>query len=101
MLSRSTVKKIKDILERLASGDPVDFEERSFLYKIANENEDISCWLKRAKRDQKHTVSNNNNIDNLIYSLDLGSPDPQSEYNSKREDIAEWFLGAPKWLERS
>tara|TARA_B100001250_G_C19496116_1_gene655318 strand:- start:170 stop:343 length:174 start_codon:yes stop_codon:yes gene_type:complete len=55
--------------------------------------------IKRANRLQQ-SKGKNDEIDQLLHFLDLGFADPRSIFTPQREDISEWFMGAPKWLER-
>lgn len=100
MLSTSTRLRLKDILQRIASGKEVSLEERIYVDKFADKNQTIASCLRRANRlQQKQEVTNG--IDHLLNDLDLIVSDPHSSYHPKIDDIGEWFGGAPSWLVRS
>ena len=46
-------------------------------------------------------IDNSNPIDELLNGLDLCSSDPHSTYNPEKDDLGEWFSGAPSWIRRS
>ena len=100
MLSPSNRLQIKEILKKIESGKDVSFEERVLLSKFANVDSSVANWLKRAIRSQQQFFPSNE-MDQLLYDLDLGSSDPESTFSPERDDIGEWFTGAPSWLSRS
>ena len=100
MLSASTRLRLKDILQRMATGKEVSLPERIYLGKFADRHQSVSTSLRRATRlQQKQKLTNG--IDHLLNQLDLGPSDPQSSYKPKTDDLGEWFTGAPSWLGRS
>ena len=100
MLSEANLFMVKAILNKIALGDSISISERIFVEKEADKDPTISASLKRARRRQlsKHQ---NHPVDNLLNSLDLGSPDPDSFFNPNEDDLGDWFSGAPKWVSRS
>ncbi len=100
MLSERTRSKALEIINRLAIGTEVTLEERFYLKGLADRDQTVSNWVKRAKRSQIQP-EDINGIDKLLTNLDLGSPDPQSVYNPTVDDLGDWFSGAPKWVRRS
>ena len=100
MLSTSARLRIQEILTRLAIGNQVTLEERIYINKYASKNQNVSTWLRKASRIQQNNQSANQ-IDELLNGLDLCSADPNSTYNPDRDEIGEWFSGAPSWLRRS
>ncbi len=100
MLSTSTRLRLKDILRRIALGEEVSLQERVYINKFADQNQTVATCLSRANHlQQKQNTTNG--IDHLLCDLGLGSSDPQSTYRPKRDDLGEWFSGAPSWLGRS
>tara|TARA_Y100001968_G_scaffold135660_1_gene123735 strand:- start:78 stop:380 length:303 start_codon:yes stop_codon:yes gene_type:complete len=100
MLTTSARLRIEEILSRLANGDVVSLQERIYINKFASRDQNVSNWLKRASHYQRNTLSSHP-IDKLLNELDLSSEDPHSEYNPNRDDLGEWFSGAPSWIRRS
>ncbi len=100
MLSSDSRLQLERILKRIASGKEVSLGERIYVDKFADQNQTVSNWLKRARRLQQQGGSHND-IDHLLTALDIGSADPNANYNPKEDDLGDWFGGAPSWLVRS
>ena len=100
MLSETQRQRLKMLLKKLANGEDIEFKQMVYLHKIASEDQSFEASLKRAKRILNNKI-HDNNIDKLLNDLDLGSPEPQSDFNPSNEDLGEWFSGAPSWLARS
>ena len=100
MLTTSSRLRIQEILTRLSMGKKVTLEERIYINKYSTKNQNVSTWLRKASLIQrKQPVSNE--IDELLNGLDLSSDEPHSTYNPDRDDLGEWFSGAPSWIRRS
>ena len=100
MLTTSSRLRIQEILTRLSMGNQVTLEERIYINKFATKNQNVSSWLKKASRIQRnHHISDP--IDELLNELDLTSDEPHSTFNPDRDDLGEWFSGAPSWIRRS
>ncbi len=100
MLSSSTRLRISDILKRIENGQPVSISERIYLKKFADNDQSVASWVHKARVKQKRTKQVDG-IEELLNGLSLGSPDPNTDFNSKEDDLADWFKGAPSWLSRS
>ena len=100
MLTTSSRLRIQDILNRLAMGNPVTLDERIYVNKYATKNQNVSTWLRKASRIQRNKLISDP-IDELLIGLDLSSDEPHSTYNPDRDDLGEWFSGAPSWIRRS
>ncbi len=100
MLTTSSRLRIQEILSRLANGNKVTLEERIYINKYASKNQNVSSWLRKASRLQQNE-DNTNPIDELLNGLDLCSSDPHSTYSPDKDDLGEWFSGAPSWIRRS
>ena len=100
MLTTSTRLRIEEILTRVSKGEQVTLEERIYINKYATKNQNVSNWLKQASRIQRNQPISNP-IDELLNGLDLNSDEPLSTYNPDRDDLGEWFSGAPSWIRRS
>ena len=100
ILSTLAPIRIQEILTRLSKGKEVTIEERIYINKYASRNQNVSAWLRKASHIQRKSVTSNQ-IDELLYGLDLCSPEPYSTYNPDQDDLGEWFSGAPSWVRRS
>ena len=100
MLSTSSRLRIQEILSRMAMGNQVTLEERIYVNKHAANNQNVSSWLRKASLMQRKQ-STANQIDELLNGLDLRSDEPNSTFNPDRDDLGEWFSGAPSWIRRS
>ncbi len=100
MISSETIKYIQGILKKIANGKSVSLEERIYIQNVADEDQKVNSWLKRAKRHQNDR-SSIDAIDNLINDLDLGPMDSDSLYRPNPDDLGHWFSGAPSWVSRS
>tara|TARA_B100000965_G_scaffold145637_1_gene121398 strand:+ start:317 stop:619 length:303 start_codon:yes stop_codon:yes gene_type:complete len=100
MLKRSTRVRIQEILTRVSKGSDVSLEERIYIHQYASSNQNVSAWLRKASYLQRKK-SNNNQTDELLNGLNLCSSDPHSTYNPEKDDLGEWFSGAPEWIRRS
>ena len=100
MLTTSTRLRIQEILSRIATGHSVTLEERIYINKYANKNQNVDAWLRKASYIQRNK-SSTNPVDELLNGLDLCPPDPNSTFNPNQNDLGEWFSGAPSWLRRS
>ena len=100
MLTTSSRLRIQEILTRLSMGSKVSLEERIYINKYATKNQNVSTWLRKASRLQRN-LPTSNPIDKLLNGLDLNSDEPHSTYNPDRDDLGEWFSGAPSWIRRS
>ena len=100
MLTTSSRLRIQEILTRLSKGNQVTLQERIYINKYANKNQNVSSWLRKASLIQRKKPTSNQ-IDELLNGLDLSSDEPHSTYNPDRDDLGEWFSGAPSWIRRS
>ena len=81
-------------------GKQVSLEERIYINKYATKNSNVSSWLRKASSIQRNQPIANP-IDQLLNGLNLISDEPHSTYNPDRDDLGEWFSGAPSWVRRS
>ena len=100
MLTTTSRLRIQEILTRLSMGKQVTLEERIYINKYANRNQNVSSWLRKASRIQRKEKVNNQ-IDELLNGLDLSADEPHVTYNPDHDDLGEWFSGAPSWIRRS
>ncbi len=100
MLTTSSRLRIQEILTRISKGNKVTLEERIYITKYAKKNQSVSNWLRKASLIQRNQPVSNP-IDELLNGLDLNSDEPHSTYNPDRDDLGEWFSGAPSWVRRS
>ena len=100
MFSSTTRLRLKNILKRISNGERVSLKERHYLSKYADQNQTVSNCLRRAQLTQQG-ASPANTIDHLLKDLDLAPTDPQAPFHPNRDDLGEWFCGAPSWIGRS
>ena len=100
MLANSDRVRIQQILSIIAKGNEVTLEERIYVNKYAKHNQDVFEWLRKASYLQR-TERNLNSIDELLYGLNLCETDPHSIYNPAKDNLGDWFSGAPSWVRRS
>ena len=100
MLSTIKKKRIVEILNRLSKGENVSLKERVEIQQCADRDPTIFKWLKRARRVQSQKGSPDS-IDDLLNDLDIASPEADENYKLYKDDLGEWFSGAPSWLSRS
>ena len=100
MLNTTSRLRIQEILTRLSQGNHVTLQERIYINKFATTNQNVSSWLRKASRIQRNEPIANQ-IDELLMGLDLSSDEPHSSFNPDRDDLGEWFSGAPSWVRRS
>ena len=100
MLTTTSRLRIQEILTRLSMGKQVTLEERIYINKYAEKNQNVSSWLRKASRIQRQEQVTNQ-IDELLNGLDLSSDESHSTFNPNYEDLGEWFSGAPSWIRRS
>ena len=100
MLSQSTKKRVQEILSRISKDQTISIEERLYLQRLADKNQTIASWLHQARRKQQCPQSNSG-IDQLLGDLSLGSLDPDDSFLPDKDDLGDWFRGAPSWLGRS
>ena len=100
-ISIQTIEKFKILLGKSLFNEKITFQERIFVQNYAKNNSSIWAFLKRASSIRRHGEQNQESINGLIQSLGLDGLDPENQFNPKKEDIAEWFGGAPDWVRRS
>ena len=100
MLTTSTRIRIQEILTRISKGDQVTLEERIYINKFASNNQNVSAWLRKASYLQRNKLPSDR-TDELLNGLDLCSAAPHSTYYPDKDDLGEWFSGAPSWIRRS
>ena len=100
MLTTSSRLRIQEILTRMSMGNKVTLQERIYINKYAKQNQNVSSWLRKASRIQRNQPISSP-IDELLNELDLNPDEPHSTFNPDRDDLGEWFSGAPSWIRRS
>ena len=100
MLSTIKKKRIVEILNRLSKGENISLKERVDIQQYADRDSTIFKWLKRARRVQNQKGAPDS-IDDLLNDLDIASSESDENYKLYKDDLGEWFSGAPSWLSRS
>ena len=102
MLSPETRQHLQGILRRMATGQNVSLRERIELQKHADRNPTVAAWLRRARRrQQQHQPTTERGVDALLEQLDLKAEEQDTPFDPNRDDLGDWFGGAPSWLRRS
>ena len=100
-LSNQKRLKIQEIIRRISIDKEVSLKERIYLEKYANHSPIISLWLKKANSIRRHGVQSEDSINGLLQSLGIDGLDSENHFNSKKDDISDWFGGSPDWIKRS
>ena len=62
----------------------------------------MAAWLRRARRrQQQHQPTTERGVDALLEQLDLNAEEQDTPFDPNRDDLGDWFGGAPSWLRRS
>ena len=101
LLSNQKRLKIQGIIKRISLDQEISLEERIYIEKYAQHNSTISVWLKKANSFRRHGTLNEDQINSLLQSLGIDGLDNDGYYNPNKDDISDWFGGAPNWLKRS
>jgi hypothetical protein len=100
MLTPKTRLRLQEIIQRIADSQEVSLAERIYVQKFADRDATVWSWLRRAQRSrQSDTVPQG--LDRFLADMDLGEVGPQGSFDPRRDDLGEWFSGAPSWLRRS
>lgn len=99
MLTPTTRLRLQGIINRIGNDQSVSLEERIYLQKFADRDRSVSAWLRQARRRQQARPMDG--VDRLLAELDLGEAEPTAPFHPDRDDIGDWFTGAPEWLRRS
>ncbi|WP_216900157.1 hypothetical protein [Synechococcus sp. CCY 9618] len=100
MLTPNTRLRLQEIIRRIGDSDPVSLQERIYVQKFADRDASVWSWLRRAQRQQRQGVPKPG-LDHFLAEMDLGEPCEDSAFDPLRDDLGDWFSGAPHWLRRS
>lgn len=100
MLTPTTRLKLQEIIGRIADSRPVSLHERIYVQKFADRDASVWSWLRRAQRTQRRGEPESD-LDRFMGVLDLGEPCDGGGFDPGRDDLGDWFSGAPNWLRRS
>jgi hypothetical protein len=102
MLTPSTRLRLQAIISRIADCQPVSLQERILVQKYADRDPTVWSWLRRARRQQQQPqAAPRDGLDGFLAQMDLGEPGSQGAFDPRRDDLGDWFSGAPEWLRRS
>ncbi len=101
LLSNQKRLKIQRIIKRILRDQEISLEERIYVERFAQHNSTISLWLKKANSLRRNGERRENGIDRLLQSLGIDALDKENHFNPNKDDISDWFGGAPDWLKRS
>lgn len=100
MLTPTTRLRLQDIIQRIARSAPVSLQDRIYVQKFADRDPTVWSWLRRARRRQQEGTPAAG-LDDFLAQMDLGEVGPEGAFDPRRDDLGEWFGGAPNWLRRS
>jgi len=100
MLTPTTRLRLQEIIGRIADSHPVSLSDRIYVQKFADRDASVWSWLRRAQRSQRRGASVTD-LDPLMEQMDLGDPFDGKGFDTSRDDLGDWFSGAPSWLRRS
>lgn len=100
MLTPTTRLRLQEIIGRIADSRPVSLHERIYVQKFADRDASVWSWLRRAQRRQRGGTAGSE-LDQFMGALDLGEPCDSVGFDPDRDDLGDWFSGAPHWLRRS
>lgn len=100
MLTPNTRLRLQDIIGRIAESQPVSLRERIYVQKFADRDASVWSWLRRAQREQSQGKSDTD-LEIFMAQMDLGEPCDSRGFDPSRDDLGDWFTGAPSWLKRS
>ncbi len=100
MLTPKTRLRLQEIIGRIADGRSVSLQERIYVQKFADRDPTVWSWLRRARRQQQEGAPREG-LDSFLAQMDLGEVGPEGAFDPRRDDLGDWFSGAPNWLRRS
>jgi hypothetical protein len=100
MLTPKTRLRLQEIIGRIATGEPVSLADRIYVQKFADRDPAVWSWLRKAQRSQREGVPREG-LDRFLAQMDLGEVGPEGAFDPRRDDLGDWFCGAPPWLRRS
>jgi hypothetical protein len=100
MLTPSTRLRLQDIIGRIADSQPISLSERIYVQKFADRDTSVWSWLRRAQRTQQRGEPDTD-LERFMAQMDLGEASDSRPFNPSRDDLGDWFSGAPNWLRRS
>ena len=100
MLTPPTRLRLQNIIERIAESAPVSLQERIYVQKFADRDPTVCSWLRRARRRQLQGEPAGG-LDGFLAAMDLGEVGGDGTFDPRRDDLGDWFSGAPNWLRRS
>ncbi|MCS5699265.1 hypothetical protein NZK32_09465 [Cyanobium sp. FGCU-52] len=100
MLTPPTRLRLQNIIERIAESAPVSLQERIYVQKFADRDPTVGSWLRRARRRQLQGEPAGG-LDSFLAAMDLGEVGSDGAFDPRRDDLGDWFSGAPNWLRRS
>jgi hypothetical protein len=100
MLTPATRLRLEEIITRIADSRPVNLSERIYVQKFADHDPSVWTWLRRAQRRQRQGWPQAR-LDRFLAQMDLGEGGSDAGFDPRRDDLGDWFTGAPNWIRRS
>jgi hypothetical protein len=72
----------------------------AWLQKLASRNPTVDSMLRKARRTAIYGDMNQDSLDGLCHSMDIGEPDPSDHLTGAQDPVtlAEWFISRQKWF---
>ena len=93
MLSTKYRLRVEYICERIKNGEEVLLEDMMWVERLSKANQSVRSMLNRARRVCNNPNMEEGGLDDFMYRMDLGNPDPSSYVKrfEGAEEIVEWF----------
>jgi len=93
MLSTKYRLRVEYICDRISRGEEVLLADMIWVEKLSKANQSVRVMLNRARRSCNNPSMEEGSLDDFMYKMDLGNPDPSSHVSNFEgvEEIAEWF----------
>ena len=93
MLSTKYRLRVEYICERIKNGEEVLLEDMMWVERLSKANQSVRSMLNRARRVCSNPSMEEGGLDDFMYRMDLGDPDPSEHIKrfESAEEIVEWF----------
>lgn len=93
MLSTKYRLRVEYICERIKNGQEVLLEDMMWVERLSKANQSVRSMLSRARRVCNNPNMEEGSLDDFMYRMDLGDPDPSEHIKrfESVEEIVEWF----------
>ena len=104
MLSTEYRLRVEYICDRISRGNEVLLGDMIWIEKLSKANQGVRTMLNRARRICNNPNMEEGSLDDFMYRMDLGNPDPSNQVRRFEggEEIVEWFRrdASDDWRQR-